>query len=103
MINSPYKKPPVLPPSEHPRLMLRRADLGRIANADRNSTAWKLYRELCDFPILGEGAMPEKGTYHLKEYLALEAQALDYLLEDDSKKGRRVIEKLLFLLLLICY
>ena len=98
MINSPYKKPPVLPPSEHPRLMLRRADLGRIANADRNSTAWKLYRELCDFPILGEGAMPEKGTYHLKEYLALEAQALDALISYDRKKGRRVIEKLLFLL-----
>ena len=70
MIISPYKKPPVTPPPEHPRLMLRRKDLERISNADRNSTAWRQYRELCDFPILGIGAIPEKGTYHLKDYLA---------------------------------
>ncbi|MBQ2716786.1 MAG: heparinase II/III family protein, partial [Clostridia bacterium] len=44
------------------------------------------------------GAMPEKGTYHLKEYIALEAQALEALLEADREKGRSVIEKLLFLL-----
>ena len=98
MIFSPYKKPPVTPSPEHPRLMLRRADLGRISSADRKSTAWRQYRELCEFPIEGRGAMPEKGTYHLKEYLALEAKALNALITDDSEKGRGVIEKLLFLL-----
>ena len=98
MIISPYKKPLITPPPEHPRLMLRREDLGRIASADRNSTAWRQYRELCEFPIEGKGAMPEKGTYHLKEYLALEAKALEALLENDEEKGRGVIETLLFLL-----
>ena len=92
MIISPYKKPPVTPPPEHPRLMLRRKDIERISCADRNSTAWRQYRELCEFSIDGKGAMPEKGTYHLKEYLALEAKALESLLENDAEKGRGVIE-----------
>ena len=98
MIISPYKQPPVTPPPEHPRVMLRRKDIERISCANRNSTAWRQYRELCEFPIRGEGAMPEKGTYHLKEYLALEAKALEALLENDREKGRSVIETLLFLL-----
>lgn len=98
MICSPYKIPPILPPAEHPRLMLRKNDISRIKEASKDTEAWRLYRELCDFPILGVGAMPEKGTYHLKEYIALEAQALDALISDDSGKGRGVIEKLLFLL-----
>ena len=78
--------------------MLRKNDISRIKEASKDTEAWRLYRELCDFPILGIGAMPEKGTYHLKEYIALEAQALDALISDDSGKGRGVIEKLLFLL-----
>ena len=87
MITSPYNVPRITPPSEHPRLMLRRGDIDRISRADRNSTAWKQFRELCEFPILGVGANPEKGTYHLKEYLALEAKALESLIENDEKKG----------------
>lgn len=98
MIFSPYKTPSIQPPPEHPRLMLRKNDISRIKEASKDTEAWRLYRELCDFPILGIGAMPEKGTYHLKEYIALEAQALDALISDDSGKGRGVIEKLLFLL-----
>ena len=98
MICSPYKIPPILPPVEHPRLMLRKKDISRIKEVSKDTEAWRLYRELCDFPILGVGAMPEKGTYHLKEYIALETQALDALISDDSGKGRGVIEKLLFLL-----
>ena len=98
MITSPYNVPRITPPGEHPRLMLRRGDIDRISRADRNSTAWKQYRELCELPILGVGANPEKGTYHLKEYLALEAQALESLLENDGEKGREVVEKLFLLL-----
>ncbi len=98
MISSPYKTPPIQPPSEHPRLMLRKKDIARIKEASAGTEAWRLYRELCDFEILGEGAMPERGTYHLKEYIALEAQALDALISDDREKGRKVIDTLLFLL-----
>ena len=101
MLKSPYPIPPILPPAEHPRLMLRKQDLARIRsnlNTQPGSTAVRLFRELCNFPIIGKGALPEKGTYHLKEYIALEAQALEALLEDDRQKGRSVIEKLLLLL-----
>lgn len=98
MILSPYKKPPVTPPDGHPRLMLRRADLPRIRDNAESTRAGELFRELCRFPIRGVGAMPEKGTYHLKEYLALEAQALEALIESDDKKGRGVVETLLSLL-----
>ncbi|MBO5270258.1 MAG: heparinase II/III family protein, partial [Clostridia bacterium] len=70
----------------------------RIKEASKGTEAFHLYRTLCDFPIEGKGAIPEKGTYHLKEYLALEAQALEALLEDDSRKGRNAVDHLLFLL-----
>lgn len=98
MLSSPYKKPPIIPPSEHPRLMLRKKDIERIKTASAGSEAERLFEELCTFQIKGEGADPKLGTYHLKEYIALEAQALDALISDDSGKGRGVIEKLLFLL-----
>ena len=37
--------------------------------------AEKLFFELCDFSIEGIGADGGRGSYHLKEYLALEARA----------------------------
>ncbi|MBR4061684.1 MAG: heparinase II/III family protein [Clostridia bacterium] len=78
--------------------MLRKKDIERIKTASAGSEAERLFEELCTFQIKGEGADPKLGTYHLKEYIALEAQALDALISDDSGKGRGVIEKLLFLL-----
>ena len=101
MLCSPYKIPPILPPSEHPRLMLRAKDICRIKDAIKNAhgtDAGALFDELCDFPIKGIGATPSLGTYHLKEYLALEARALRALLNGDKDQGRTAIELLMFLL-----
>lgn len=98
MLSSPYKKPPIIPPSEHPRLMLRKKDIERIKTASAGSEAERLFEELCTFQIKGEGADPKLGTYHLKEYLALEARALKALLADDEVFGRETVEILLFLL-----
>lgn len=98
MLNSPYKIPPILPPAEHPRLMLRRSDLSRIGSASSGTVAEKLFSELCELSIEGKGADAERGTYHLREYLALEAKALKALLDGDDIKGREAVEILLRLL-----
>ena len=101
MLQSPYSPPRILPPAEHPRLMLRRKDLPRILQNLKHSfhpDAARLFRQLVDTEILGIGATPEFGSYHLKEYLALEAKALDALLSEDEQKKRQVVELLLSLL-----
>ena len=98
MLKSPYKTPTILPPAEHPRLMLRKEDIKRIKTASAGSVAEKLFSELCQFKIEGLGAEPARGTYHLKEYLALEARALKSLLDDDAELGRETVEILLSLL-----
>ena len=101
MLHSPYSPPRIRPPAEHPRLMLRRQDLPRIQKNMESSfhkDAAGLFRKLVDTEILGIGATPEFGTYHLKEYLALEAKALNALLSDDAQKKRQVVELLLSLL-----
>lgn len=106
MLNHIYPAPPVLPPAEHPRLMLRKNDLPRIRrNMEKESCApaAQIFRELCGLEIKGEGADPEFGTYHLKEYLAVEAKALKALLDHDAIRGRAVISDLLLLLRTVSY
>ncbi|MBQ6164649.1 MAG: heparinase II/III family protein [Clostridia bacterium] len=98
MLKNIYPAPPILPPAEHPRLMLRRKDFSRIReNMTKGSsdTAARIFDELCSTEIKGEGADPAFGTYHLKEYLAVEAKALKALLDDDENRGREVISDLL--------
>ena len=106
MITSPYNKPRITPPAEHPRLMLTAADLPRIQQniaSPQNADAVRMFRELCELEIRGVGATPEFGSYHLKEYIALEAKALDALLSDDAARGRCVIDTLMFLLRGACF
>lgn len=98
MLVSPYKIPTVLPFAEHPRLMLRKKDIERIKNASCGTEAERLFEELCNFEIKGVGADATLGTYHLKEYLALEARALKAIVYDDEALGRESVEILLRLL-----
>ena len=94
MIASSYALPPILPPAAHPRLMLTARDLPRIREnlcGGQYPDATGLFRQLCDVEIKGVGATPEAGTYHMKEYLALEAKALDALLSDRSKCVLRLV------------
>ena len=106
MLKNIYPAPPVLPPAEHPRLMLRQKDLPRIRrNLEKESCApaAQIFRELCTLEIKGEGADPAFGTYHLKEYLAVEAKALKALLDGDETLGRQVINDLILLLRTVHY
>lgn len=95
MITSPYPHPPITPPAAHPRVMLRAEDLPRvrqsIAAFPAAATLWKT---LCAAPLIKTGAMPEYGTYHLRDYLILEARALTCLLEQDAARARALIDDL---------
>ena len=101
MLISPYNKPSLLPPSEHPRLMVRAADLDRVRKnmtLPETQLAVKLWKELCDQPITCVGADPEYGTYDISEYLALEAKALKALLSGEETDARAAIDGAIFLL-----
>ncbi len=106
MLENIYPVPPVLPPSEHPRLMLRKKDFERIKQNIKNESSCRaqcVFNELCSLEINGEGANPDFGTYHLKEYMAVEAKALKALLHNDEALGRKTINDLLHLLRTVSY
>lgn len=100
MLQSSYQIPEIIPPSEHPRLMFRKQDLPRIRKnlAENINQSSDLFQELCVYSIKGVGANPEYGTYHLKEYLALEAKALKSLLDHDADLAKENIRTLRSLL-----
>jgi len=101
MLKSPFSKPYILPPSEHPRLMLKREDLPRVQkNLERPECelAASLWQSLLEKPIRCLGATPDYGTYDLSEYIAIEAHALQALLSGQQGDARKVIDELLFLL-----
>lgn len=101
MLKSPFSKPYILPPSAHPRLMLKRKDLPRVQqnlDAQECRLSAELWQQLLQKPILCLGATPDYGTYDLSEYIAVEAHALQALLSGQQTDARRVIDELLFLL-----
>ena len=101
MISSPFAKPYIVPPTEHPRLMLKRADLSRVRRnleAPECRLSAELWRSLLQKPVLCKGATPDYGTYNLSEYIAVEAMALQALLTKEKEDARKAIDALLFLL-----
>ena len=101
MLTSPFSKPYILPPAEHPRLMLKRDDLPRVRRnlcAPECGLSASLWQQLLGKPIRCTGATPEYGTYDLSEYIAVEAKALQALLSGSLKDARAAIDALLFLL-----
>ena len=86
MLSSPYPKPSLLPPPEHPRLMLTRRDLPRIREnmaREENAAAVRVWEKLLARPVTAKGATPAFGTYDLSEVLSLEALAFRFLLSGD--------------------
>jgi len=86
MLSSPYKKPSLLPPPEHPRLLLTRRDLPRIREnlaLEENAEAVRVWKKLLATPVTGRGATPAYGTYDLAEVEAVEALAFRALLSGD--------------------
>lgn len=86
MIASPYAKPRITPPAEHPRVMLRRRDFDRILQnmtlpeCEREYAQWK---QLCEKDLSEFEAVFQSGQYHSLLYIVLEAKALYALLYDD--------------------
>ena len=101
MLISPYRKPYITPPKEHPRLMLKKADISRIKEnmaLSENSQAVEIIDELCGLSITGRGATPEYGTYNLREVLACEALSFRALLCGDAESAKKAIDSLMLLL-----
>ena len=101
MLESPYKKPFVIPPHEHPRLMLRRADIPKIKESLENpefSEAKDVFEELCLRPVTGRGATPEYGSYDLAEVLTAEALAFRALLSSEKADAEKAVGTLMLLL-----
>jgi len=94
MISSPYRKPRITPPGEHPRVMLRRRDFDRIRN---NMTLPECEREYAQWKFLCEKNLAEyedafvSGNYHSQLCIVLEAKALAALLTDDRAGAETVV------------
>ena len=101
MIISPYNKPHICPPSEHPRLMVREKDIERVKEnmaLPECRFSVSVWQELCEKKIECIGATPDFGTYDLSEYLAVEAKALRALLSKNESDAREAIDDAIFLL-----
>ncbi|MBR7098191.1 MAG: hypothetical protein IKC59_02155, partial [Clostridia bacterium] len=101
MIISPYRKPDLIPPKVHPRLMVTEKEINRIKKNLTDSAcalSVSLWQELCQKEIRCVGATPAFGTYDLSEYLSVEAKALRALLSQRSEDAREAVEDVLRLL-----
>ena len=101
MMNSPYQKPYLTPPSFHPRLMVTEQDRERIQRNMKDpacALSAELCRQLCDWQVACQGETPEYGTYHLTEYLAVEAKAFRALMSGEQQDARTAIDDVLLLL-----
>lgn len=95
MLNSPYEKPYITPPAEHPRVMFRESDKKRIIGNfthPENRRAYELWQRICkkDFRQFYDdiGA----GRYNLMVCLMIEAKAFEAWVEDDDQKARNIID-----------
>ena len=95
MLTSPYHKPRILPPAEHPRLMLREHDRERIEKNlthPENRRAYELWQTVChkDFRLFYDDI--KAGKYNLMVCFMIEAKAFEAWLTRDAEKARALIE-----------
>ena len=95
MLNSPYKKPYITPPNEHPRVMFRQSDKQRIVNNfehEENRRAYELWQRICkkDFRQFYDDIAA--GKYNLMVCFMIESKAFEAWVEDDESKARDVID-----------
>ena len=94
MLHSPFPPPPVTPPAEHPRLMLRKSDIDPVKAGllrDDFAEASATLDRLTSLVITAKGATPEYGTYDLGEALAVEALAFRALLSGSEADAQKAI------------
>lgn len=95
MLNSPYEKPYITPPAEHPRVMFRESDKKRIIGNfthPENRRAYELWQRICkkDFRQFYDDIIA--GRYNLMVCLMIEAKAFEAWVEDDDQKARNIID-----------
>ncbi|MBQ6884524.1 MAG: heparinase II/III family protein [Clostridia bacterium] len=95
MLNSPYKKPYITPPAEHPRVMFRQSDKQRIVGNfthPENRRAYELWQRICkkDFREFYDDIIA--GKYNLMVCFMIESKAFEAWVEDDEKKARDIID-----------
>ena len=94
MLNSPYKKPHITPPNEHPRVMFKEGDKKRIINNfthPENRRAYELWQRICkkDFREFYDDIIV--GRYNLMVCMMIESKAFEAWVEDDDYKARKII------------
>ena len=90
MLTSPYRKPRLLPPAEHPRLMLREGDRERIEaglSHPENRRAHELWQRVCKKDFCHFFDDIKAGKYSLMVCFMLEAKALDAWLTRDAQNA----------------
>lgn len=95
MLNSPYKKPFITPPNEHPRVMFRRSDKKRIVENFthyENRRAYELWQRVCKKDFRQYYDDIKQGRYNLMVCLMIEAKAFEAYIEDDKAKARSIID-----------
>lgn len=94
MLVSPYKKPYITPPAEHPRVMFRECDRQRIVNNfthAENRRAYELWQRICkkDFREFYDDIIA--GRYNLMVCMMIESKAFEAWVEEDAQKARDII------------
>ena len=95
MLNSPYEKPYITPPCEHPRVMFRQSDKERIVNNfshAENRRAYELWQRICKKDFRQFYYDIAAGKYNLMVCFMIESKAFEAWVEDDEKKARDLIE-----------
>ena len=95
MLNSPYKKPYITPPTEHPRVMLRESDRERIISNlshEENRRAFELWQRICkkDFRDFYDDITI--GKYNLMVCFMIESKAFEAWVEGSETKARSIID-----------
>ncbi len=99
-IDSPFNPPKITPPSEHPRVALRKGDLDRIRynmQNPENAKEFGLWTALCEEDLSQYDEILETGAYNSHLCIVIEAKALKALLENDEVEAKKLIDKVLLL------
>ena len=98
VIKSPYPKPPVKPPAEHPRVFLRREHVvmikKRLAHSLMSETRKRFYATA---DCQGDGRLPPskdatRGNYRQGLMETIDCNALLYVLNGDRVRGQRAVD-----------
>lgn len=101
MITSPFNKPNITPPNEHPRLMFRKSDIPRIKKnleLDESKFALIHWKELIGMKLSAFEEAIKTGIYNLRICMCIEAKALKACLDQDDVLANEVIETITLVL-----